>query len=427
MTSLLNSYGMAVLPGPSPVTPGNTWSVFVPTYEYNAKLRSFIHSVDALKEGGYVVDPLTDEEILAKRRCENCHKRVKRKRKSPASPSTKCDNCKGLGHHSRECKSPRASAEQQQQQQQKQDEAEIQGETSQEEGGGVPINTGDDPAVTAQATSKLPGGPKEKQQPGATKKKPVCQYHPGRVVNKQFTCCLGRISSDGCIQSDHHDLGSDLPGNLEREWLFHTTPPPLPQLPISSNLSSRQQRRRRHSPAGVPGLQEHRLAVALDCEMGTTQTGESELIRLTAVDFFTGAALVDSLIVPSVPMQHYNTRYSGVTAAMMREASRSGNCIRGRDAAREALWRFVGPETVVVVHGGENDMTALRWICGRVVDTFLLSEDMKKAEALKGGRSLKSLSLELLGRRVQEGKRGHDSLEDALATREVANWFIGVG
>lgn len=73
MTSLLNSYGMAVLPGPSPVTPGNTWSVFVPTYEYNAKLRSFIHSVDALKEGGYVVDPLTDEEILAKRRCENCH------------------------------------------------------------------------------------------------------------------------------------------------------------------------------------------------------------------------------------------------------------------------------------------------------------------------------------------------------------------
>jgi RNA exonuclease 1 len=161
--------------------------------------------------------------------------------------------------------------------------------------------------------------------------------------------------------------------------------------------------------------------------MGTTQTGESELIRLTAVDFFTGAALVDSLIVPSVPMQHYNTRYSGVTAAMMREASRSGNCIRGRDAAREALWRFVGPETVVVVHGGENDMTALRWICGRVVDTFLLSEDMKKAEALKGGRSLKSLSLELLGRRVQEGKRGHDSLEDALATREVANWFIGVG
>ena len=161
-----------------------------------------------------------------------------------------------------------------------------------------------------------------------------------------------------------------------------------------------------------------RQAVALDCEMGTAMSGETQLIRLTLLDFFTGEILIDSLVIPSVPMRHYNTRYSGVTAADMREAERSGSCIRGRDAAREHVWKFVGPETIVLMHGGQNDLSALRWIHRAVVDSCLLE---RFATPTEGGKSLKNLSLRRLGRIIQN-RRGHCSLEDALACRELVHW-----
>ncbi|KAH0543425.1 hypothetical protein FGG08_002283 [Glutinoglossum americanum] len=315
--------------------------------------------------------------------------------------------------------------------QRQRNKAEIQRENRQktQEGSSTPVELSDSSTLGMQLGVAMIGGEtslevlKQEQQERNERKKAVCQYHFGEVVNKYFTCCFGHTSSDGCILSDQHSFAPDASGYLEHEWKFHSTPTPRPQPAARLGVTSNRSRRRLGS---VIPSQEHRLAIALDCEMGTAQSRNSELIRLTVVDFFTGATLIDSLVVPSVPMLHYNTRYSGVTFAMMREASRSGNCIRGRDAAREALWRFVGPETVVVLHGGENDTIALRWMCGKVVDTFLLAGNMKEGK-IKGGRSLKNLNLELLGRNVQMGRKGHDSLEDALATRELANWFIERG
>jgi RNA exonuclease 1 len=161
-----------------------------------------------------------------------------------------------------------------------------------------------------------------------------------------------------------------------------------------------------------------RKAVALDCEMGTARSGEIELIRLTLIDYFTGEKLIDSLVSPSVPMNHYNTRYSGVTAADMRSAERSGSCIRGRDAARSKVWKYVGPETVLIMHGGDGDLSVLRWIHSAVIDSCLLD---RYAAPVEGGRSLKNLSLRRLGREIQKG-RGHCSFEDALACRELVHW-----
>lgn len=200
--------------------------------------------------------------------------------------------------------------------------------------------------------------------------------------------------------------------------------------------------------------------------MGISRTGETELIRLTAIDFFSGTVLIDALVSPSVPMKHFNTRYSGVSARDMREAVRYGTAIHGRDAARQLLLEYVGPETVVVVHGGQNDFTALRWIHPCIVDTFILEGYVKTIPATvampagdgaRGGvgddtgsggqeqtqegqgsrkssdkpqkRSLQHLCMVKLGLAVQgnrPGKRrvGHDSYEDAMACRElVVDWF----
>ena len=156
--------------------------------------------------------------------------------------------------------------------------------------------------------------------------------------------------------------------------------------------------------------------------MGTSTVNESELIRLTMVDFFSNEILVNNLVKPSVAMLHYNTKYSGVSRSDMVGAERSRTCMFGRDAARQQLMRFVGPETTVIVHGGQNDFTALRWIHPRVVDTFIVAG--YQHAKIEGGRSLKNLCSLNLGRQVQAGKKGHCSLEDARATRELTHWFM---
>lgn len=211
--------------------------------------------------------------------------------------------------------------------------------------------------------------------------------------------------------------------------------------------------------------------------MGTNKNNGSELIRITLVDYFSSTVLLDSLVIPDVPMLHYNTKYSGVRWEDMAEARRTRNCIFGRDAARAAVWRFVGPETIVVAHSGNNDLRALRWIHHNVLDTNLVetvllappkppkkdkkagdkerlneerddlvradeeelsgttekspstaadgSQQPKKFGKGDGPNSLRTLTRVKLGREIQtKGQIGHDSLEDAIAARDLADWHV---
>lgn len=179
------------------------------------------------------------------------------------------------------------------------------------------------------------------------------------------------------------------------------------------------------------------------------------------VDFFSGATLIDSLVYPTMRMAHYNTRFSGVTRQAMEDARRHRKCILGRDAARQAVYKFVGPETIVIGHAGHQDLTSLRWTHHRVVDTLIIETKKRRLEAdlaqrqewyksentaneeseavspnveneginaatapQEGGVSLKALTLSRLDRVIQVKGRGHDSLEDALATRDLLHWHI---
>jgi len=105
-----------------------------------------------------------------------------------------------------------------------------------------------------------------------------------------------------------------------------------------------------------------------------------------------------------------------------------------------------------VGHSAHHDLTALRWIHYNVSDTFLLESSFadtaehKKEVPLhsklgsltlsdvitkiavvgeqgrskgNGRLSLKTLSRVKLGREIQTGKNGHDSVEDALAARDL--------
>ena len=156
-------------------------------------------------------------------------------------------------------------------------------------------------------------------------------------------------------------------------------------------------------------------------------------------------------------MKHLNTRFSGVTWAQLDQARRWGDCLVGRQAARECVFNFVGPSTVVIGHSVENDLKALRWIHHRVVDTFILESRIleeeqnnmiasqamieihsteksspknmlpkeQKTPKLKGSGplSLKTVTSIRLGRNIQQ-RGGHDSKEDAIAARDIARWHV---
>jgi RNA exonuclease 1 len=117
--------------------------------------------------------------------------------------------------------------------------------------------------------------------------------------------------------------------------------------------------------------------------MGTAASGDPELIRVTLIDYFSEEVLVDNLVDPDVRMQHLNTRYSGVSWADLKNARIKGVCLSGKSGARQAIWKYIGTDTIVVGHGLSNDMRSLRWIHTTVVDSLLVEShhiDSKKVE-----------------------------------------------
>ena len=216
--------------------------------------------------------------------------------------------------------------------------------------------------------------------------------------------------------------------------------------------------------------------------MGTAASGDSELIRITLVDYFSEETLIDNLVQPDVPMQHLNTRYSGVSWPDLKEARRKGTCLNGKAGARQAVWRYVGVETIVVGHAVSNDLRALRWVHTLVVDSLIIESNCSKVEEAAmvdsktvkaatqetpqerdilgvhekpllltmqaqadttsstvpgkdvqniaqirkpGSHSLKALAKKYLDKDIQtNGRRGHDSLEDAVAARDIVHWNV---
>lgn len=252
-----------------------------------------------------------------------------------------------------------------------------------------------------------------------------------RLMCQTWTCCRKHVSEAPCGGADDHVLRHD-PGDraLKKRWQFYETP--------------------------VQTRPDHRLAVSIDCEMGSASDGESELIRLTVVDYFSGQTLIDTLVYPSISMLHFNTRWSGVTRGQMERARKQRQCLFGTATARTAIFKYVGRGTLVVGHGLQNDLLCLRWLHDRIVDSYLIESGIRKEAQMRaeeerkttgletasaflevgqaknktsgGGRhpngmSLKSLALKKLGLSIQEGK-GHDSLEDAVAARDLVHSYV---
>jgi len=171
-------------------------------------------------------------------------------------------------------------------------------------------------------------------------------------------------------------------------------------------------------------VEEHHSVVSLDCEMAYTLNG-MELVRLTVLDA-SNRLLLDYLIRPETEITDYNTRFSGITKEMFESTSTVSF-----DEALELFKLFVSRTTIIIGHGLENDLVALRLIHHRCIDTALLYPHPRGRPYRLG---LKDLMRRETGMDIQTaGEEGHSSHEDAAAASILVrkhargNAFPGIG
>lgn len=225
-------------------------------------------------------------------------------------------------------------------------------------------------------------------------KRVVCSYHPGRATKNAsgvriHQCCGGAVGdtdTEPCAQAEFHvfywllpeEMHTAIPFRDTREWGVH------------------------------PGRLE---AVGIDCEMGFTTMG-FELLRISAVDYFSGEEVLDILVKPKGEVLDLNTRWLGV--AEIKEEAVSF------ESLLELLGEIFDANTIFVGHGLENDLNVMRLVHHRVVDTAILYPRLKATPTFRV--SLKQLAAKYLNRVIQSGE--HDSTEDSIAAIDVTKHFI---
>ncbi|KAF7662363.1 hypothetical protein LDENG_00237440 [Lucifuga dentata] len=197
---------------------------------------------------------------------------------------------------------------------------------------------------------------------------------------------------------------------------------------LTAYVLTQEEMIKRHFPVkGIPGFEDFVCTdsddcvtdssplYGLDCEMCLTEKG-NELARVSLVDS-DGNCVLDELVKPQNHIINYLTRFSGITAAMLRPITTTLREVQAK------IRKLLPRDAVLVGHSIENDLKALKLIHPHVIDTSLL---YRKEFGQKF--KLKVLAETVLKRQIQhEEKLGHNPTEDAVAALELAQYFIKTG
>ncbi|XP_035516931.1 RNA exonuclease 5-like [Morone saxatilis] len=231
---------------------------------------------------------------------------------------------------------------------------------------------------------------------------------------------------DALALSQRHNESSELPKALKSHPVI--TRFGTQRRGLTAYVLPQEEMIKRHYPIkGMPGFEEfvctdsvdcvtdNSPLYGLDCEMCLTEKGY-ELARVSVVDSERSCVL-DELVKPQNRILDYLTRFSGITAAMLRPITTTLRDVQVK------LQTLLPRDAVLVGHSLNNDLLALKLIHQHVIDTSLLYR-REFGQRFK----LKVLAETVLKRQIQtEEKKGHNPIEDAVAALELAQYFIKTG
>ncbi|CAM8985734.1 hypothetical protein QQ045_006952 [Rhodiola kirilowii] len=150
--------------------------------------------------------------------------------------------------------------------------------------------------------------------------------------------------------------------------------------------------------------------VAIDCEMVLCEDGTEALVKVCVVDRNLQIKL-DELVNPEKPVTDYRTQITGVGPKDLEGVS----CTL-RDV-QNSMKRILSRGTILVGHGLNNDLKALKLEHGRVIDTSYI---FNHADAPVGRKpSLNNVCKFVLGCEVRKPGEPHNCLDDARAAMKI--------
>lgn len=211
-----------------------------------------------------------------------------------------------------------------------------------------------------------------------TSQKDLCNFHLKRSgyrrghADNLYYCCQQPSGTDGCCFANYHV--TDYLDHDNLVGYVTTMEPPEEHVGTKSDI------------------------FALDCEMCYT-VGGFELTRITVVGF-DEKVVFDSFVRPQNRVIDYNTKFSGITEATLRQPN-----VKSLPEIQAVLLSMFNSQTILVGHSLESDLKALKLIHGVVVDTSVLYPHKM---GLPKKRALKTLCIENLQKVIQEdGKKHH--------------------
>ncbi|XP_032308415.1 uncharacterized protein LOC6503884 isoform X2 [Drosophila ananassae] len=230
-----------------------------------------------------------------------------------------------------------------------------------------------------------------------------CHYHSGKfqryfdgVSMGRWSCCHATDeSSPGCCHSERHVWTGSVVGVNGPYHDFVRTQP----------------RRRMGQDHDLPAV------YALDCEMSYTGRGlDVTKVSLVALN---GQLVYEHFVRPECDIIDYNTRYSGITE---RDLRTGGGAKSLADVQRDLL-ELISADTILIGHGLDNDLRALRIVHNTLIDTSI---SFPHCSGFPYRRALRHLTKVHLKREIQsgDGTTGHSSFEDSRACMELMLWRV---
>ncbi|KAI1345558.1 hypothetical protein F5Y01DRAFT_300205 [Xylaria sp. FL0043] len=201
----------------------------------------------------------------------------------------------------------------------------------------------------------------------------------------------------------------------------------LPSAPAASDPHPRRTENRSPPPAPAECVPKHPHArkaydaLVIACELVEMQSGPRGLLSISAVDFLTGDVVLHGLVWPGKSVINWHKPVTRFNKARLNDALKRRKALSGWEHAREEIFEVADSRTIFIGHGLAPLLRVLRIATERAVDSeVMLSRAVfGRMDFFPRRWGLNFACRELLTVELQHRGSPRNSLEDALATREL--------